>query len=141
MFLLDADTLEQIFRANLLVTRRLEQTPPEHVWVSSITSEEMLSGTLSAINTARDQGKRTDIETPSRYFVRLIERLRAFNLAPYTNSAEEVYRAYNASVKRVGKMDCRLAAHASVLNFTVVTCNTSDFQKIPGLLVEDWSRS
>ena len=37
-------------------------------------------------------------------------------------------------------MDCRLAAHASVVNFTVVTCNTADFQKIPGLRVEDWSR-
>jgi len=51
-----------------------------------------------------------------------------------------VYRAYDASIKRIGKMDCRLAAHASVVNFTVVTCNTADFQKIPGLRVEDWSR-
>ncbi len=128
MFFLDADTMERVFRADLVITRRLERTPPEQVWVSSITSEEMLGGALAEINKVRDQKPFRDIEAPSRYFVRLIERLRVYNILPYTNAAEEVYRAYDASVKRIGKMDCRLAAHASVMNFTVVTCNTADFQ-------------
>lgn len=141
MYFLDVDTLERGFRGDALVTQRLERTPPERIWLSSITSEEMLGGSLAQINRTRDQGKPGDVETPSRLFVRLIERLRAYQILPYTNAAEEVYRAYVASVKRIGKMDCRLAAHATVADFTIVTCNAADFGKIPGVRAEDWSRS
>ena len=139
-YLLDADTLERIFRGNSSAVRRLSQTPEEQVWVSSITAEEMLSGALSEINRVREQKNRRDIEAPSRYFSRLIERLRFFNILAYTNAAEQEYDAYSASAKRIGKMDCRLAAHAAVNNFIVVTCNTVDFSRIPGARVEDWSK-
>lgn len=140
MYLLDVDTLERIFRGDTRVARQLNQTPKSDVWISSITVEEMLNGTLSEINKAREQSSRRDIELPSRYLVRLIERLRVFNLLPYINAAEELYRSYEAAVKRIGKMDCRLAAHASVSGLIVVTCNTADFSRIPGTEVEDWSK-
>lgn len=64
------------------------------------------------------------------------------------DAAEEVYRAYDASIKRIGKRNCRLAAHASA-GFTAVTCNTADFNPAdfntadfsrgPGVSVEDRS--
>lgn len=141
MYLLDVDTLERIFRGDVRVTRRLNQTLRADVWISSITVEEMVGGTLSEINKAREQGTRRDIEMPSRYLVRLMERLRAFNILPYTNAAEELYRSYDAAVKRIGKMDCRLAAHASISGFIVVTCNTADFSRIPETQLEDWSEA
>ena len=139
-YLLDADTLERIFRSDAAVLKRLDKTPKERVWVSSITAEEMLSGALSEINKAREQRVYRDIEAPSRYFSRLIERLRVFNIHSYTNAAEQEYDAYSAATKRIGKMDCRLAAHASVNNFIIVTCNTTDFSRIPNVRFEDWSR-
>jgi len=88
MFFLDVDTLERIFRRDALVLYRLNQTPGESVWISSITSEEMLGGALAEINKVRDQKSLRDIETPSRYLVRLIERLRLSDILPYTNAAE-----------------------------------------------------
>jgi len=100
----------------------------------------MLSGALSQINKAREQRLRQDIEAPSRYFSRLIERLRVFNILAYTNAAEQEYDAYSAATKRIGKMDCRLVAHASTNNFIVVTCNTADFSRIPNARTENWSR-
>ena len=72
-YLLDADTLERVFRANSIAVRRLSQIPEAQVWVSSITAEEMLSGALRQINYAREQKTRQDIEAPSRYFSRLTE--------------------------------------------------------------------
>jgi tRNA(fMet)-specific endonuclease VapC len=140
-YLLDADTLERIFRSDIAVLKHLDKTPKERVWVSSITAEEMLSGALSEINKAREQSVRRDIEAPSRYFSRLIERLRVFSILSYTNAAEQEYDAYSASTKRIGKMDCRLAAHAMTMGFTVVTCNTADFERIPGVKFEDWSKA
>lgn|GEM_PF-821269 len=139
-YLLDADTLERIFRSDAAVLDRLDKTRKERVWVSSITAEEMLSGALSQINKAREQRLRQDIEAPSRYFSRLIERLRVFNILAYTNAAEQEYDAYSAATKRIGKMDCRLVAHASTNNFIVVTCNTADFSRIPNARTENWSR-
>ena len=138
-YLLDADTLERIFRANSAAVRRLSQTPEEQIWVSSIAAEEMLSGALSEINKARERGHQ-DIEAPSRYFARLIERPRFFSILAYTNAAEQEYNTYPAATKRIGKMDCRLAAHASANSFTVITCNIADFSRIPGAKTEDWCR-
>ena len=137
---LDADTLERLFRAQSSVVKRLSQVPEEQIWVSSITAEEMLSGALSEINRAREQGLRRDIEAPSRYFSRLIERFRFLNILAYTNAAEQKYETYSAAAKRIGKMGCRLAAHAATNGFIVVTCNTSDFSRIPNAIFEDWSK-
>ena len=39
----------------------------------------------------------------------------------------------------VGGMDLRIAAIALENNATVVTRNVVDFQRIPGLLIEDWA--
>ena len=56
-----------------------------------------------------------------------------------TDEAERVFRLFPASVKRVGGMDCRIAAHAIVSGLVVVTRNTRDFERIPGVQTEDWS--
>lgn len=109
--------------------------------MSSITAEEVLSGALSEINKAREQKVRRDIEAPSRYFSRLIERLRVFSILSYSNAAEQEYDTYSAATKRIGKMDCRLAAHAAVSGLVVATCNISDFSRIPNARFEYWSKS
>ena len=40
----------------------------------------------------------------------------------------------------IGDMDLLIAATAKANNLTVATLNYSDFSRIPGLAVEDWSR-
>ncbi len=40
----------------------------------------------------------------------------------------------------VGKKDLCIAAIGRELNATVVTGNLSDFGRVPGLAVEDWSK-
>jgi tRNA(fMet)-specific endonuclease VapC len=37
-------------------------------------------------------------------------------------------------------MDLRVAAVALTLKATVLTRNLRDFEKVPGLIVEDWSK-
>lgn len=40
---------------------------------------------------------------------------------------------------RIGTMDLRIAATALAHNLIVVTRNTSDFGRVPGLIIEDWT--
>jgi tRNA(fMet)-specific endonuclease VapC len=39
----------------------------------------------------------------------------------------------------IGANDLWIAAHAAIRGMTVVTGNTSEFQRVPGLPVEDWT--
>jgi tRNA(fMet)-specific endonuclease VapC len=41
---------------------------------------------------------------------------------------------------RVGTMDLRIAAVALERQFIVLTRNTVDFERVPGLKIEDWTR-
>ena len=41
---------------------------------------------------------------------------------------------------RIGTMDLRIAAIALVHGYTLLSRNLVDFQKVPGLVVEDWTK-
>jgi tRNA(fMet)-specific endonuclease VapC len=53
------------------------------------------------------------------------------------------YAAIRASLERqgqgIGPNDTWIAAHARVHGLTVVTQNTAEFARVPGLSVEDWT--
>ena len=53
------------------------------------------------------------------------------------------YAAIRASLEKqgrgIGPNDTWIAAHARVHGLTVVTQNTSEFSRVPGLAVEDWT--
>lgn len=41
--------------------------------------------------------------------------------------------------KPIGPLDMLIAAHALALDATLITHNTREFQRVPGLKVEDWA--
>ena len=57
---------------------------------------------------------------------------------------EAAANAYGLLVRRVGirrqSFDRLIAAHAGVLNLTLVTNTVADFADVPGLRVENWSK-
>ena len=132
MYLLDSDTVNLLLRGQ----ERLVST--RDIFVSSISVEEILKGALAEINRRRSILS-ASVAEPSFYFLRAVRKLAEMQLLAYDDDAEQVYQNLSASVKRVGKMDCRIAAHAIVSGLVVVTRNTRDFERIPGVQTEDWS--
>jgi len=138
VFLLDSDTLNLAFRGQAQVSAPILRTPYEDIHLSAISAEEMLQGALAEINNGRTVA-RIGCTTPSAGLTRLIYNLGRFRILPYTDEAERRYRDMIAAVKRIGKGDARIAAHALETGLIVVACSTTHFQVVPGLRLEDWS--
>ncbi len=61
---------------------------------------------------------------------------------PYVASAAQHYGAIRSSLEKAGQSigvnDLHVAAHARSQGLVVVTNNLSEFERVPGLLVENW---
>jgi tRNA(fMet)-specific endonuclease VapC len=139
VYLLDTDTTSEFLRGHAIVVAHVLAVPPDELWVSSIAVEELLRGALDVINRER-QRPRFGLESVYRDLDRLLKELAKFNVLPYDDAGESLVRSWPASVKRVGRQDCRIAASAIAHDFTVVTRNTQDFRRIPGVRFVDWTR-
>ena len=61
-----------------------------------------------------------------------------FRVLPYDEPAAVIFASLRNAV-RIGTMDLRIAATALSNKLVVLTRNTVDFAKVPGLSVEDWT--
>ncbi len=95
-----------------------------------------MRGELGGIHRLRHK---PNVVTVYRAFEGLFEALQRFQVVSYTSEIEQIYQSMSLEQKRVGTQDCRIAATAIAHGFTVVTANTSDFYKIGGVAVEDWT--
>jgi tRNA(fMet)-specific endonuclease VapC len=140
MYLLDTNIVSLLIserRNNLNLLQQVLAKEPEHLFVSVITVEEILSGSLSVVNRLRHA---PTIVNKYQEFHEVFEALQPFQIVLYTAAADQVYRSMTAQQKRVGTQDCRIAATAIALDYTVITANTADFMKIGGVRLEDWTR-
>jgi tRNA(fMet)-specific endonuclease VapC len=73
---------------------------------------------------------------------RVEQLLEALPVLPFDEPADRHYADIRASLERpgtpIGSHDLLIGAHARSLGLTVVTRNLREFERIPGLKVEDW---
>ena len=109
--------------------QRLTAEPPGDVGISAITLAELAHG---AEKSARPDQNRSA----------LVQFLLPLEVAAFDHTAAHAFgriRAYlERTGQRIGAMDLLIAAHALGLETTLVTNNRREFQRVPGLRVEDW---
>ena len=68
--------------------------------------------------------------------------LAALVTLPLAEPADAHYAAIRNELERAGRTighnDLLIAAHARALDLTLVTRNVREFERVPGLVVEDW---
>ena len=68
--------------------------------------------------------------------------LAALVTLPLAQPADAHYAAIRSELERVGRTighnDLLIAAHARALDLPLVTRNVREFERVPGLVVEDW---
>ena len=75
----------------------------------------------------------------------LLTVLSGIKVLPLGESVGKVYGDIRASLEKdgnvIGPNDMLIAAHALAEGLTLVTNNTREFRRVPGLNVEDWTDS
>ena len=70
-------------------------------------------------------------------FENILKDFSEMQLLSFDRKAAEVFDELNQQRLRVGSMDLRIAAIAIANQMTLLTQNTVDFERIPGLSIDD----
>ena len=140
MYLLDTSVVSNFLDERCYypqLTARILNQPPEQIFISIITVEEILQGALASVQKSK---RKLSVTKAYQYFEDLFSALHRFQIVSYTPEAEAIYQSLPAKTKRIGTQDCRIAAIAKANDFTVITVNVNDFVSIDLTDVEDWTR-
>lgn len=130
-FMIDTATSSYIMKqSNLRVLARVQQTSVGDVSISVIVHSELAHGVAVSPRPSQDQAA-------------LHEFLKHAQVLDFLLSAATHYAAIRADLKRSGAMiganDLFIAAHARFLGLTLVTNNTREISRVPGLKIENWA--
>lgn len=113
-----------------VVYERMSRFDPEDLCVSVITLAELEYGVFNSSNPERNQ-------------LALTLFLANIEVVPFNDDAAVEYGRIRADLKRkgtpIGANDLMIAAHAKSLGVTLVTNNTREFERVEGLMLEDWA--
>lgn len=98
-----------------------------------------MKGRLAAINSLSGIERIDRLAIAYRDLQSSIEDLQALPIVPFSESAKERYRDLLQQKIRVGSHDLRIAAIVLSVDGILVTRNRRDFDRVPGLQLDDWS--
>jgi tRNA(fMet)-specific endonuclease VapC len=131
IYLLDSDTCIVHLRSRGLhaVSQRMAAVPVQYLALASIVEAELLFGAYRSSNPVKN-----------------LAEVRAFCSGPrilsFDRRVAEVHARLRAELARlgtpIGPYDSIIAATAIAHSLTLVSHNTREFQRVAGLLIEDW---
>ena len=140
MFLLDTDHIIILQDQEQPAFGKLGQRMAKHsaaVFFCSVVSfHEQLLGANAYVNRARAA---LGIVDGYDLFLQLLAFYVAVQVTPFDAAAAAMFGSLRTQKVRISTMDLRIAATALSRQLTVLTRNLRDFDKVPGLLVADWT--
>lgn len=112
------------------VFQRLQEHETEEICISSVTYAELVHGI--------EKSKAVD-----KNRVALALLLSNIEIISFDTLAAEGYGKIRADLEKkgtpIGPLDMMIAGHAKSLDYTVVTNNTKEFERVIGLKLENWA--
>ena len=110
------------------VVERIKAVGSQQIAISIIVASEIRFGLAKA--------------GPGRLRDNVAKTLRQLTVIPFEPPADEHYADIRNTLERVGTPiqpnDMLIAAHTRALGLTLVTANGREFERVPGLAVENW---
>lgn len=130
-YFLDTDICVFILRGRFSCEEKLAKLPPRDVKMPSMVQAELMTG----VRASRD---------PLRSAQELETFLAPYETVPFDGLAAGAYAEIRSILAKsgqiIGTADLVIAATALAHHGTLVTHNTREFSRIPGLQIVDWTR-
>jgi tRNA(fMet)-specific endonuclease VapC len=132
MWLLDTNACVEFLRnRHALVVQRIQAKPVAELRLCSIVVAELYYGVLRSSKPAENRAKVDAFVQP------LIS-------LPFDNLTAEIFARIRFDLEKagtpIGPYDLQIAAVALAHGLTLVTHNTAEFSRVPGLVCEDWQQ-
>jgi tRNA(fMet)-specific endonuclease VapC len=137
--LLDTDHLSLLERGgtgSLRLQMRLDPIPPDQIATTIVTYEEQMRGWLA--RAAQATANERMLASYSRLQMH-IETFRSIPIVPFDRRALTEFTRLRRAGIRIGTMDLKIAAITLARDALLLSRNITDFRKVPGLRVEDWT--
>jgi tRNA(fMet)-specific endonuclease VapC len=135
-YILDTDTLSLLQQGHPKVLQEFGARPPSDVAITVISVEEQLSGWYTALRKARSPD---ELALAYQSLADTVSSLSRLTILPLPTAAIARYHQLTGLKLNVKRMDLRIAAIVLEQGSRLVTRNTRDFSRVPGLILEDWS--
>jgi tRNA(fMet)-specific endonuclease VapC len=113
-----------------VVVERLQKVKVNEIGISVITLAELEYGVSKS-------------NFPERNKLALIQFLTPFEILPFSETAAAIYGRIRSDLEKkgqiIGPYDLLIGAQALSEKLTLVTNNEREFQRIPGIAIENWA--
>ena len=140
MIVMDTDHLSLLewgSKESAILRTRLAESSDRNVVVSIASYEEQMRGWMALL------AKTPDVTKQVSAYSRLREHLQLYCSVPlldFSEPAADKFSELRGQKVRIGTMDLKIAASCLCEDALLLTRNSVDFSKVPGLLYEDWTR-
>ncbi len=140
MQILDTDLFSMMDRADTAESQRLRfrlsRLQRNELSTTIITFEEQMRGWMAWLAQARSLAQQVE---RYRKLNRMLSRFQGVIVLEFDEKAASKFEELKKQFGRIGTMDLKIAAIALTHNAVLLSRNLKDFQRVPGLRVEDWS--
>ncbi len=137
LWMLDTDHVSLHQRGDLIVSQRISMVEPSQLAVSIVTVEEQMRGWLDKIRKAKKPEEVIVAYARLKITVQYFSDLRILD---FDLNAQNYYSKLRQQKIRIGAQDLKIASIARTQGATLVTRNRKDFEQVPDLAIEDWSK-
>jgi len=129
-YMLDTNICIYVIKHKPAAVRAAFNQHAEHLCVSSVTVAELMYGAEKSAQQAHN------ITVVEGFLARLA-------VLPFVSKEAAHFGQIRAALERagtpIGPYDLMIAAHARSQGLTLVTNNLREFERVPGLMVENWA--
>jgi tRNA(fMet)-specific endonuclease VapC len=139
LYVMDTNHLSLFERGYPTIQNRIlaiQQNPFDNLTITVVSAEEQFAGRLAQIRKAANP----------QSLISAYDRLKAtfilfsdLEILDYGDRADECFRKLRKEGLRIGTQDLRIASISLVNEGILLTRNLRDFEKVPNLMIQDWS--
>lgn len=140
MYLFDTDHLTVLWYASgpefECLMKNVQQNIRDPIHVSIVSFHEQIRGWLAKINHSSSS---SGVVNGYEKLEQVLANFAQTQMLGFSTIASETFQRLRSQSIRIGTMDLRIASIAIANGLTLLTRNVVDFERVPGLKIEDWT--